>query len=333
MARERVTASCTAVSWIPSEAMEGFMRLPLDVGIGHYDQPPPDEIGDIDALVAAGQCRFVNRLEVWADIDEGRIITAGCKGGGRVASTEISVGRASLSVPAIAFPDLRATEADGDRSITYVQTAGGRTGAPFPRRSGSGLTMKLVAPTAWTSVAITINGDGTSSFKPRGASRFPRHWFYGTDGRLVAKSARIDYRDWTSTVHDDDTPWGNAHTSIEIAACETAIERVLSPLVMQGDTRPTIRKVDNGDELMRIGEPATTMMLVLDGMVEISIDGKTLAESGPGTLLGERAALESGTRTSTVRALTAVKVAEFPPEVLGDEQRQQLRTHHQRELQ
>jgi len=312
--------------------MEGLMRLPLDVGIGHYDEPPPDEIIDVDAFVAAGRCRFANRLEVWADIEEGRIVAAGSDGGGQVASTEMSLGLASLSVPAVAFPDIRTTESD-DRSITFVQTAGGRTGAPFPRRFRSGVKVNFTAPAAWTTVAITINGDGTTSFQPRGASRFPRHWFYGNDGQLVAKSATIDYRDWTSTVHDNDTPWGEAYPSIEIAACETALERVLSRLVMQGDTRPTIRKIEAGDELMRIGEPATTMALVLDGLVEISIDGKILAESGPGTLLGERAALEAGMRTSTARALTAVKVAEFGVDTLSEEQRRELSTHHRRELQ
>ena len=83
---------------------------------------------------------------------------------------------------------------------------------------------------------------------------------------------------------------------------------------------------------MRLGEPATTMMLVLDGLVEISIDGEVLAASGPGTLLGERAALESGTRTSTVRAVTPVKVAEFAPGALGESQRRELSTLHRREL-
>jgi len=192
--------------------------------------------------------------------------------------------------------------------------------------------MKLTSPTAWTTVSLTINGDGTTSFQPRGASRFPRHWFYGIDGNLAAKSATIDYRNWTTTVHDEDTPWGDAHESIEIAACETALERTLSKLVMQGNRRPKIHKIDSGDYVMRLGEPATSMALVLDGMVEISIDGKVLAESGPGTLLGERATLESGTRTSTVRAVTPVKIAEVDPRLFGEDQLQELRKHHRREV-
>lgn len=332
MATQRITASCTAVSWIPSEAIGGLMRLPLDIGLGHYDQPPPDRIDDVDAFVASGRCRFANHLEAWADIEDDRIVAAGCDGGGRVATTDVALGPASMSIPAVSFPEIRATETDGDRSITFVQTAGGRTGAPYPRRVGSGPFMKLTSPTAWTTVSLTILGDGTTSFQPRGASRFPRHWFYGTDGELAAKSATIDYRNWTATVHDEDTPWGDDYQSIEIAACETALERTLSRVVMQGGRRPKIRTIDRGTYLMRLGEPATTMALVLDGMVEISVDGEVLAESGPGTMLGERALLESGTRTSTVRALTPVKIAEVDPEVLGDDQLRLLREHHRREV-
>ena len=83
---------------------------------------------------------------------------------------------------------------------------------------------------------------------------------------------------------------------------------------------------------MRNGERATTMMLILDGLVEISIDGEVLAESGPGALLGERAVLEGGARTATVVARTPVKVAEFAPQILDEDELTSLRTHHQREF-
>ena len=38
--------SCiTALSWIPSEAIQGATRVPFDAGITHYDEPPPVNIG------------------------------------------------------------------------------------------------------------------------------------------------------------------------------------------------------------------------------------------------------------------------------------------------
>jgi hypothetical protein len=38
----RVESSVTAVSWIPSEAIQGMTRLPFEMGLAHYDEPPPD---------------------------------------------------------------------------------------------------------------------------------------------------------------------------------------------------------------------------------------------------------------------------------------------------
>ena len=57
---------------------------------------------------------------------------------------------------------------------------------------------------------------------------------------------------------------------------------------------------------------------MLDGMVEVAADGAVLAELGPGAMLGERASLEQGRRTATVRAVTDCRIvtyaaAAFPP--------------------
>ena len=46
----RIESSVTSVSWIPSEAIEGLPKLPFELGIGHYDEPPPDRLapGDLE---------------------------------------------------------------------------------------------------------------------------------------------------------------------------------------------------------------------------------------------------------------------------------------------
>ena len=51
------------------------------------------------------------------------------------------------------------------------------------------------------------------------------------------------------------------------------------------------------------------MFLVLDGVLVSEVDGQPLAEYGPGAILGERAVLEGGVRTSTLRAVTKCRVA------------------------
>jgi hypothetical protein len=332
MAVERVTTSFTSVSWIPSEAIAGFMRLPIDAGIGRYDQAPPSRIDDIEAFVADGRCRFVNRLTAWAEIDGGRIVARGSSGGGLLAPTEVGPRRVSLAIPAVGFPEIRAIEADGDRSVTFTQTAGGRTGAPFPRRVGPSKRWKLTAPTAWTTLAITIAADGSTDRLVRGASPFPRHFFYDDTNTLVSKSATIDFERWTAAHHDEHTPWGDTDNEVTATATESELERVLSVLVMQSGRKPELRRFEPGDIVMRQGERATTMALVLDGLAEIEVDGRVVADSGPGTLLGERAFLEDGVRTSTVRAVTAMKVAEADPTMFAPDELDQLRELHRREL-
>ena len=84
----RVESSVTSVSWIPSEAMAGLMRLPMDIGLAHYDDPPPDVIHDFEALVQADGCRFANHLSAWIEADDhGNIGGTGYSGGGLVGAT------------------------------------------------------------------------------------------------------------------------------------------------------------------------------------------------------------------------------------------------------
>jgi CRP-like cAMP-binding protein len=64
--------------------------------------------------------------------------------------------------------------------------------------------------------------------------------------------------------------------------------------------------------LVRRGEPGTDVYLILDGVIRVDRDGEELAECGPGALLGERAHLEGGIRTSTLVAVTACRVAAVP---------------------
>jgi hypothetical protein len=40
----RHQSSITSLSWIPSEAVEGSMRIPFDAGMAHYDPPPPEAL-------------------------------------------------------------------------------------------------------------------------------------------------------------------------------------------------------------------------------------------------------------------------------------------------
>src|SRR5438034_10072130 len=73
-----IESSVTSLSWIPRGATEGFNRLTFGLlRVAHYDQPPPEVLGDLDELVRAGRVRFANRLEAWIEVRDGRIVDAG----------------------------------------------------------------------------------------------------------------------------------------------------------------------------------------------------------------------------------------------------------------
>jgi CRP-like cAMP-binding protein len=78
---------------------------------------------------------------------------------------------------------------------------------------------------------------------------------------------------------------------------------------MQGGAKPDIRSLRSGDALVEQGEPGTDVYLILDGIFVVEVDGEPVAEIGPGAVVGERAALEGGKRTATLRATTPAKVA------------------------
>ena len=77
---------------------------------------------------------------------------------------------------------------------------------------------------------------------------------------------------------------------------------------MQGGTKPDIRKLGAGEDLVEQGTPGADLFLLLDGVLAVMVDGTAVAEVGPGAILGERAVLEGGVRTATLRAVTPARV-------------------------
>jgi Cyclic nucleotide-binding domain len=191
-----------------------------------------------------------------------------------------------------------------------VQTVGGRTAVPMPRPVKHRPYVQWQAPLVWTTLTLTLHADGTAESAMTGASAFPRHWVYGAGGALAGKSGLTDYARWLATSFGQHTPWGDEDSPALVTAVETALERALSVQLMHGAAKPLIRRVQAGGVLVRQGDPGTSVFLVLDGVIRVERDGEQLAEYGPGAMLGERAHLEGGTRTSTLVAVTDCRVAE-----------------------
>jgi hypothetical protein len=316
----RIEGSVTAISWIPSEAIEGLPKLPFELGLGHYDEPPPDRLGegDLARLCDADRFREANQLKAWIEVEDGAIVDAGYEGGGLVGSTTFRFGPKAIVVPGVAFEVLRAEpEVSGDRA-RLVQTVGGRAGFPAPRRVKGGPLFRINSATAWTTLAVTLHTDGRIEHEVVGASPFPRHWIYDDEGALVEKSGTVDFKAWYRESHGDNTPWGDEESPAVVAAAETALERDLSSALLSGEGKLARRKLDEGEMLVEQGSEGTDLYLLLDGVLGVEVDGEQVAEMGPGTMLGERASLEGGVRTATLRALTPCRVTVIPAELVAE---------------
>jgi hypothetical protein len=326
----RHESSVTSLSWIPSEAIEGAQRLAFDKGMTHYDEPPPEVIEDIEALRAADRFRFANILHGWINVDEqGRIADFGHDGGGLMGSTTVRLGPVARTFEAIGLPDIVGKPVKGEGWVRFSQTAGGRTGLPAPRRVRRRPFVQWQAPLVWTTLSLTIHADGSAEGEMTGHSRFPRHWIYDSEGRLSHKSGLADFKDWYRVSFGRHTPWGDTDSKALVTAVETALERSLSAQIMQGG-KPEFRRVKAGEALVRQGESGSEVFLLLDGVLRVEEDGTRLAEYGPGALLGERAHLEGGTRTSTLVAITPCRVAAVEAAKLDRGALQELSRDHRR---
>jgi hypothetical protein len=333
----RIERTVTTISWIPSEAFTGVSKLTERMGMAHYDQPPPDDIGGADSDVVerlrqADGFRFANRLRAWIEVDdEGTIAGFDCAGGGTIGSTTLNIGVGSVTVSAVALPDIRPEPEVGDGWVRFTQTAGGRTGVPAPRPIRRPPFVQFFAPIAWTTLELTMWADGRSEGRLVGASEFPRHWVYDDAGQLAAKSGLTDLKKWLGSSFGPRTPWGDEDSPALVTEVETALERQLSTELLQGGAKPEVRRVAAGQTLAVQGEPGDELFVLLDGVVTVEVDGEPVAEIGPGAVLGERAALEGGVRTSTVRTATACRVAVAPAAHIDRERLAALATGHRRE--
>jgi Cyclic nucleotide-binding domain len=307
----RIESSVTSVSWIPREAIDGLVRLPFELGVAHYDLPPPDRLDDLQALLDSSAVRFANELRAYIDVDDdGRITGHGYLGRGHMGHTRMRLAGIGLTFFGVAFPDLRGTPEAGDGVVRFTQTAGGKPGMPSPRRVRRRPYLQVTGPVVWSTLALSIHADATAGFEVVGASSFPRHWIYGHDGTLAAKTGLIDFDTWYRESFGEKNPWGDEESPVVVTAVETALERELSRIII--GSNPPFRRLRAGEALVEQGEQGGDLYLLFDGVLSVEQDGQQVAEVGPGAILGEMALLEGGRRTATLRAMTRCRVAVVP---------------------
>ena len=327
----RHTSSVTVISWIPSEAIKGLPSVPFQMGITHIDEPPPAHIDDVANLVADQKLRFANRLSAWIEVDERGIVGYGCEGGGLMGSSAVGVGARTITLPGLSLPDLRPDPLVTPESVTWRQTAGGRPSLPAPRRIKHKPFVQLRAPIVWTTLELELFADGTSEGRLVGSSPFPRHWVYDESNNLVAKSGLIDFDQWYHHAFGGVTPWEAVDIEALTTEVESELERQLSRSIMSSGHKTRRQRLKTGDVLFSQGDEGTDLFLVLDGVASVEVDGNVVAEIGPGAVMGERAVIEGGRRTATVRAVTPLRGVVVPPELVEREHLEELRGGHRRE--
>ncbi|MDX2309565.1 MAG: cyclic nucleotide-binding domain-containing protein [Hyphomicrobium sp.] len=70
-----------------------------------------------------------------------------------------------------------------------------------------------------------------------------------------------------------------------------------------------LRRFSKGDMLMKSGDPGHDMIVVLEGQLDIRIDGATTETIGIHGIAGEMALIDNAPRSATVVAATAGEVA------------------------
>jgi hypothetical protein len=323
-------SSVTAVSWIPFEAVTGFLAVPFGMGLAHYDEPLPDRLDDLDDWHRRDLFRECNELKGWIEVEDGKIAAWGQHGGGRIGVTRLKLGPRTVTVKANALPDIRPEPVVTDTYVRFTQTCGGRTGVPAPRPVSRKPLFQIDSAVAWTTLSLTIHADGHSERELVGASCFPRHWIYDDAGKLVTQTGLTDFGTWINDAFGEHTPWGTYDSPAMVQPVESALERELGALIV-GGAKEKSRAIPKGTTLIEQGAVGDEMFLVLDGMFAVEVDGQPVAQVGPGAIVGERAVVEHGSRTATLRALTTCRVVSVPRRYADDRELSEIALGHRRE--
>jgi hypothetical protein len=297
----RIESSVTAITWLPFDALDKLPDLPIGIAIAHYDEPPPEVLGDLDELRDADRFREANQLRGWIEVENGKIVDYGRDGRSVVTGAGLELEDAQIAFPAIEFPVIRPEPEVGRGFVRLQQTVGGRIGFPVPRPLRGRGYFHLGSAQAWTTLELVIRADGSSDGRIVAASPFPRHSLYDDAGTFVTEHGLTDFDGWYRECHED-SPWAGDE-----------LEEELDQIAIRSGAKLQRRRLGVGETLVEQGDRGADMFLVLEGVLDVAIDGEAVAQVGSGAVLGELAVLGNGSRTATLRAVRRSRVAVLTP--------------------
>jgi Cyclic nucleotide-binding domain len=313
----RIESAVTAITWLPFAALDALPNMPFGFAAAHYDEPPAERLGDLDRLRDADAFREANQLRAWIEVVDGEVVNHGRDGRGVVTAVTLGAGPQQVAFPAVEFPVIRPEPEVAGDSVRFVQTVGGRIGLPVPRPLTGKPYFHIGSALAWTTVELLIRADGRAEGRLVAASPFPRHSVYDGDGRLASEHGLSEFDGWYRDSFGEETPWGGSDAPAVLAAFEEQLGEELTRVALASGAKLPRRRLQAGETLVEQGDPGVDMFLLVDGVLDVEIDGKTVAQVGAGALLGELAVLGDGRRKATLRALRACRVAVLPAEKLS----------------
>lgn len=297
----RIASSVTAITWLPFAALDALPELPIGIAVAHYDEPPPAVLGDLDEFRDRDRFREANQLEGWIEVEDGRIVGYGRDGRSVVTGAGLDLDAGQIAFPAIEYPVIRPEPELGDGFVRFQQTVGGRIGLPVPRPLRGRRYFHVGSAQAWTTLELVIRADGSSDGRLIAASPFPRHSLYDAEGTFVSEQGPTDFAGWYGE-WEHESPWDG-----------DALDCEFDQVAIRSGAKLQRRRLRVGETLVEQDEPGADMFLLLEGVLDVEIDGEPAAQVGSGAVLGELAVLGDGKRTATLRAVRPSRVAVVTP--------------------
>ena len=243
-------SSVTSLSWIPSEAIEGRTRLAFDSGSPTTTIRRPTALGDLERAAGRGPVPLRQRARgPGSTSDEaGRITDCGYERRRPDGRHDGQRSAAAATVfQAVALPDIQREPERGDGWVRFVQTAGGRTGLPAPRR----VRRRAVRPVAGTAGLDDAVAHPACRRTTRVRARPAPAGSRGTGSTTPTASCRTSpasptSRTGTASRSASHSPWGDEDSEALVTAVESALERSLVGPADAGAAKPRIERVPAG---------------------------------------------------------------------------------------
>ena len=119
-----------------------------------------------------------------------------------------------------------------------------------------------------------VGADGSSEGRLVASSPFPRHSVYDGDGVLVDEQGVDDFESWHRQSAGA-SPWSDDEAGAEL-------DRELDRIALQNGAKLQRRRLGKGETLVEQGKAGCDMFLLVDGVLDVEVDGVVVAQVGSG---------------------------------------------------